>query len=40
MEKHLDKFDKEMQRQDAEAKKYNKDELEAKDKMRQETRRA
>lgn len=40
MERHLEKFDIEQKRQQDEANKYHKDELEAKDKMRQETRRA
>ncbi|CDW76374.1 sperm flagellar protein 2 [Stylonychia lemnae] len=40
MEKHLDKFDQEKQRQEDQAKRFHSEEMDAKDKMRQETRRA
>ena len=40
MERHLDKFDREKQRQEDEANRYNLDKVDAKEKMRQETRRA
>ena len=40
MEKHLEKFESEKQRQENQAQRFHSEELDAKDKMRQETRRA
>jgi hypothetical protein len=40
MESHLDKFEKEKVRQEGSAKTFHLEELDAKDKMRQEIRRA